>query len=111
VLATRHFAVPELVEDGVSGILVASENPLYGSDGLCRFERTLPPPRSFRRALATPSAAYVDRLAEALVRLAEVPGLHERLAAGALARVTEGSLSVPRRREALERIYTAALSS
>jgi glycosyltransferase involved in cell wall biosynthesis len=110
VLATRHFAVPELVEDGVSGILVASENPLYGSDGLCRFERTLPPPRSFRRALATPSAAYVDRLAEALVRLAEVPGLHERLAAGALARVTEGSLSVPRRREALERIYTAALS-
>ena len=111
VLATRHFAVPELVEDGVSGIVVASENPLYGEDGLCRFERTLPPPRSFRRALASPSPAYVERLAEGLARLAGEPGLHERLAAGALARVIDGPLSVARRREALGRIYSAALSA
>ncbi len=38
-VATRHFAVPELVEDGVSGIVVEGENLLYGDDGLCRFER------------------------------------------------------------------------
>jgi glycosyltransferase involved in cell wall biosynthesis len=110
VLATRHFAVPELVEDGVSGIVVEAENPLYGPDGLCRFERTLPPPRAFRRALTEPSQAHVERLAEALVRLAEEPGLHERLAAGALTRVRDGPLSVDRRREALGRVYRAALA-
>src|SRR6202035_5791418 len=71
VLATRHFAVPELVEDEVSGIVVAGENLLYGDDGLCRFAHTVPPPRAFRRALASPSEAYVSRLAGALAQLAE----------------------------------------
>jgi len=111
VLATRHFAVPELVEDGVSGVLVAAENPLYGEDGLCRFEHTLPPPRSFRRALAAPSEAYVGSLAGALARVAEERDLYERLAAGALARVIDGPLSVARRRDALERVYRQALTA
>jgi glycosyltransferase involved in cell wall biosynthesis len=108
VLAARHFATPEIVEHEVSGLLCTGENTLYGDDGLCRFERTLPPPHSFRRALAAPSDAYVDRLAGGLARLVEDRGLHERLAAGALARVREGPLSVVRRREALGRIYRQA---
>jgi glycosyltransferase involved in cell wall biosynthesis len=111
VLATRHFAVPELVEDGVSGVLIAGENLLYGEDGLCRFAHTLPPPRSFRRALAHPSEAYVTRLAGALARVAEERDLHERLAAGALARVVDGPLSVARRRESLGRVYRQALTA
>jgi glycosyltransferase involved in cell wall biosynthesis len=111
VVASAHFAVPELVEDGVSGLVVEGENPLYGADGLCRFEHTLPPPRSFRRALEAPSHAYVERLAEALSRLADEPGLHERLARGALARVIDGPLSVPRRRAALASIYREALAA
>ncbi len=109
VLATRHFATPEIVEHGVSGLLCAGESPLYGEDGLCRFEHTLPPPRSFRRALAAPSGAYIDRLAGSLARLAEDRGLHERLAAGAFERVCSGPLSVSRRREALGRVYRQAL--
>lgn len=108
VLATRHFAVGELVEDGVSGLVVDGENPLYGEDGLSRFDYTIPLPKSFRRALASPSEAYVDRLAESLARVAEEPSLHERLAAGALARVLEGALSVDRRREALADVYRGA---
>jgi glycosyltransferase involved in cell wall biosynthesis len=111
VLATRHFAVPELVEDGVSGILIAGENLLYGDDGLCRFDRTLPPPRSFRRALTRPSEAYVSALAGALARLAEDRDLHERLAAGALARVVDGPLSVARRRDRLAQVYGQALTA
>ncbi len=110
VLATRHFAVAEMVEDGVSGVLVDAENPLYGEDGLCRFAHTLPPPRYFRRALASPSEAYVGRLAGALARLAEERELHERLAAGALARVNDGPLSMARRRDALGRVYRQALA-
>lgn len=111
VLAARHFATPEIVEHDVSGLLFAGENALYGDDGLCRFERTLPPPRLFRRALAAPSDAYVERLADSLAQLAEDHGLHERLAAGAFDRVCDGPLSVGRRREALGQVYRQALSS
>ncbi len=111
VLAARHFATSEIVEHDVSGIVVAGENPLYGEDGLCRFGRTLPPPRSFRRALAAPSDAYVERLASSLARLAEDRDLHARLAGGALERVCTGPLSVGRRRDALGQLYRQALSS
>jgi glycosyltransferase involved in cell wall biosynthesis len=109
VLAARHFATPEIVEHDVSGLLFAGENTLYGDDGLCRFERTLPPPLSFRRALAAPSDAYIGRLAGRLARLAEDRGLHERLAIGAFERVCRGPLSVPRRRETLGHVYRRAL--
>jgi glycosyltransferase involved in cell wall biosynthesis len=108
VLATRHFAAGELVEDRVSGLLVDGENPLYGEDGLSRFDHTIPLPRSFRRALASPSDAYVDRLAGALATVAGDQDLHSRLAAGALARVVDGALSVGRRREALGTLYRRA---
>jgi glycosyltransferase involved in cell wall biosynthesis len=111
VLATKHFAVPELVEDDVCGMLVEGENLLYGDDGLCRFDHTLPPPRSFREALASPSQAYVSRLAGGLVRIAEDPDLHQRLAAGALSRVTTGPLSMDARRSTLADVYRRALAS
>lgn len=110
VLSTRHFAVPELVHDDVSGLLVEGENLLYGEDGLCRFSHTLPPPSAFRQSLASPSEAYVERLAGALARVAEEGDLHKRLAVGAYASVTEGHLSVGRRREVLGRIYRDALA-
>lgn len=110
VLATLHFATPEIVEHDVSGLLCAGENSLYGEDGLCRFEHTLPPPRSFRRALAAPSDAYIDRLADNLSRLAEDRGLHERLATGAFERVCHGPLSMDRRRDALGQVYRRALT-
>jgi glycosyltransferase involved in cell wall biosynthesis len=111
VLATRHFAVPELVEDGVSGVLVDGENPLYGEDGMSNYSHTLPPPRAFRRALRTPSESYVDRIAGALASIAELRELHERLAAGALMRVTSGPLSIGRRKRTLEGVYRRSLEA
>jgi glycosyltransferase involved in cell wall biosynthesis len=108
VLAARHFATPEIVEDGVSGLLFDGENPLYGEDGLCRFERTLPPPRAYRRALRTPSERYVERIAQALAELEEDRQLHERLAEGAFEHVRDGALSIARRRAALADVYALA---
>jgi glycosyltransferase involved in cell wall biosynthesis len=110
VLAGRHFSIPELVEDGVSGVLVDAENGLYGEDGLSRFDYTIPLPRALSRSLAAPSDAYVERLASALASLAEDRALHERLAGGALARVLDGPLSMAHRREALGRVYHEALA-
>jgi glycosyltransferase involved in cell wall biosynthesis len=109
VAAPGHLALNELIEDGASGVLFATENPLYGDDGLCRFPHTLPPPRHYLEALKTPGESYVDGIAAALVRLAEDRDAYDRLAAGALDRVRSGPLSMDRRREQLARIYTAAI--
>jgi glycosyltransferase involved in cell wall biosynthesis len=109
VLAPRHLAFPEMVEQGVSGLLFGAENQLYGEDTICRFPHTLPPPARFLRALESPGDAYVDGIAETVARLAEDGGLRERLAAGALERVRHGRFSIARRREALGEVYSAAL--
>jgi glycosyltransferase involved in cell wall biosynthesis len=108
-VAPGHLALNELIEDGVSGLLFAPENPLYGEDTACRFPHTLPPPRRFLEALQSPSEGYVDGVAETLCRLVEDRSLHARTAAGALDEVTSGRFSVERRRQALSEVYSAVL--
>jgi glycosyltransferase involved in cell wall biosynthesis len=108
VLAPRHLALAETIVDGVSGALFEAENMLYGDDTRCVFRHTLPPPDAYLHALREPSAGYVARIAEALVRLAEDAALHARLAEGALASVRTGRLSIDRRRQILAEVYDAA---
>lgn len=108
-IATHHFAVPELIEDGTSGLVVDAENHLYGEDGLCRFNCTLPPPRRFLEALREPSSPYVESIAAALAKLADDPELCRRLAEGAFEQVKSGRSSIERRRELLGKIYAAAV--
>jgi glycosyltransferase involved in cell wall biosynthesis len=107
-VAANHFALPELVGDGESGLLFEPENTLYASDGSCHFDTLLPPPRSYMDALERPSDRYVDGIAERLALLADDSGLHERLAAAAFERVTSGPFSIERRRDRLARIYADA---
>jgi glycosyltransferase involved in cell wall biosynthesis len=109
VLAPDYHAMPELVEHERSGLLFAAEHAMYGPDGRSRFPYQLPPPGRYLDALAHPGTAYVDGIAATLARVAEEPGLHERLADGALARVRSGPLSIERRREQLARVYADAL--
>jgi glycosyltransferase involved in cell wall biosynthesis len=113
VLAPNHHALPEMISDGVSGLLFQPENSFFSPNGRPRFALTAPPaaPLSFVRALEKPSDAYVDRIANQLARLAEDPDLVERLTAGALEQITHGPFSVERRREQLRRIYQLALDS
>ena len=110
VVAPRHLALNELIQDGVSGLLFRPENPLYGDDTACRFSHTLPPPRRFLEALRKPSERYVDGVAERLAALIEDRELHSRLAHGALEQVRTGRFSIDRRRESLEQIYTSAMT-
>lgn len=110
VLAPRHLALTETVLDEVSGLLFGPENMLYRADTHAAFRHMLPPPDSYLQALRHPSDGYVDGIAAAIVRLAEDQALYERLAAGALASVRDGHLSMGRRREALSEIYDAAVA-
>lgn len=110
VIGPRHLAVPELVLDEVSGLLFEAENPLYGVDGLARFDHLLPPPKAYMAALEQPSGSYVAGIARTIVRLAEDPGLYERLAGRAHHDVTQGRFSMQRRRALLREIYERAVS-
>jgi glycosyltransferase involved in cell wall biosynthesis len=108
VLAPRYMAMPETVEDGVSGLLFEAENAMYGDDTRIRFRHVLPPPRAYLEALRHPSERYVAGIAEQLARLAEDRALHARLAAGAFASVDSGAHSIERRRALLAEIYATA---
>jgi glycosyltransferase involved in cell wall biosynthesis len=111
VIAPAHLALNELVDDRVTGMLFAPENPLYGTDTACRFEYTLPPPRSFLDALREPGGGYVDGIAEALAALIDDPQLRDRLAEGALAEVLTGKFSIERRKQALDEVYRATAAT
>jgi len=110
-VAADHHAMPELIDDGETGLLFECENPLYVEDGRCAFDHVLPPPRSYMDALQRPSDGYVDRIASQLARIAEDAAMHGRLASGALERVRAGAFSIERRRELLADLYDAAASS
>ena len=111
VLGPAHQAVPELVLDGVTGLLFAAENPLYGPDGLARFDQPSPAaaprptwPRwsdSNRTATLRPSPAPSSRWPQTAAS-------HERLAARAFEDVASGRFSMQRRRELLHDVYTRA---
>lgn len=106
VLAPGHLALNELIGDD-SGLRFSPENMLYDDEGLCRFPFTMPLPASYLESLRHPSEAHVDEIAATLTRLADDDALYDRLAAGALARVTG---SMERRRDQLAQIYTSATS-
>jgi glycosyltransferase involved in cell wall biosynthesis len=108
VLAPRHLALTELVQDGRSGLLFGPENMLYGEDTHCVFRHILPAPDHYLQALQHPSEAYVDGVAAAIVALGEDAARYEGLAAGALESVRTGDLSIDRRRALLADIYDAA---
>lgn len=105
VLAPRHLALEETVQDGVSGLLFAPENMLWGADTECRFRHTIPVPRRYVRELREPSPEYVEGVAAVIARLVEDRALHSRLAQGAFASVKSGALSIGRRQELLKEIY------
>lgn len=107
-VAADHHAMPELIDDGATGLLFESENPLYAKDGRCVFDHVLPPPRTYMDALQQPSDSYVREIATRLARVAEDDALHARLASGALERVRGGAFSIERRRDLLARLYDAA---
>ena len=108
VVAPRHLALTETIQDEISGLLFPSENMLWRDDTRCRFRHTIPVPRSYLRAIASPSEGYVAGIATTLARLAEEPNLYDRLAAGCFESVASGHLSMPRRRALLRDIYDAA---
>ncbi len=110
VLAPRHLALTEIIEDGASGLLFPPENMLWAEDTRCRYKHAIPFPKAYLQALRNPSDGYVAGIAATLARLAEERELYERLSSGAFRTVSSGLLSMERRRTTLSEIYDAAVA-
>lgn len=113
VVGTRHYAVPELIEDGVSGILVDTDVSYFDEEYMPRYG----PVRGWGsdtyshplvRQLMDPSDVQIGRLADAMSRVLGDDGLRKRLSAGALDLVSKGRFSASHRSAVLERTYLEA---
>lgn len=82
VVATDVYAIREMVEDGVNGILL--EPPICNWNGVLPSRHYYDWPRFKDRVLETDTAAFEDRLADAMLRLARDPGLLRRARAASL---------------------------
>jgi glycosyltransferase involved in cell wall biosynthesis len=114
-VVTRHFALPELVTHGATGLVVSTSASLFDSHGRRRFSPILGPHdraegHPMLEELREPSTADVEALAAGMgTVLADAVRTHE-MGHAAFAEVSFGRFSHARRRETLEAVYEEALS-
>lgn len=96
-VGTRHFAVPEIVEDGITGLLVDAPGSFFDASGLGHPEMS--PAR-------WDTSKTVEQLGSALSTLIESDALRLRLGGEGRRAVTEGKFSVRRRNEVLGGAYS-----
>lgn len=110
-VSTRMFAVPEIIQDDVSGFTVPSPYNYFDKDGLPAFA----PPRSMRHPLVrramNPPGTYVEVLADRMLDLLRDENRRLRIAQAALEQTRTGKFSFGVRNAALKRIYSAAFGS
>jgi glycosyltransferase involved in cell wall biosynthesis len=109
IVTTDLYANPEIVQDGVTGLLV---EPPIGVP--YHWERSLvsmgsPLHGQFMEAIRIPDPAFVARLAERLSLLIENVGLRREMGRRARHEVEEGKHSVRHRNKALKAIFDQAV--
>jgi glycosyltransferase involved in cell wall biosynthesis len=115
-VVTRHFALPELVTDHVTGVVAAAGASVFDAQGRRRFPM-LPAAHDGTHGhplldeLREPAAREVDALAEGMATLLEDAETARAMGEAALAETRTGRFSHDRRRAALRAVYEDALSS
>jgi glycosyltransferase involved in cell wall biosynthesis len=114
-IVTRHFALPELVTDGSTGVVVATSASLFDAEGRRRFgpifgshDKTAGHP--ILDELREPREADIEALAEGMRTLLADGSRALEMGDAAFAETLSGRFSHDRRREALACVYRGALS-
>jgi glycosyltransferase involved in cell wall biosynthesis len=95
-VGTRHFAVPEIVEDGVTGLLVDAPGSFFDASGLGHPEMS---------PAGWDTSKTVAQLRDALSSLIESESLRQRLGREGRRAVAEGKFSIRRRNQVLGEVY------
>ena len=111
IVTTDLYANPEIVQDGVTGLLVQSskEVPYYWENLLLPMGSPLH--REYMEAIKTPDPMVVDDLVAKTSLLIENPDLRRQMGRRARWEVERGRHSIAGRNEALKQIFDTALAS
>jgi glycosyltransferase involved in cell wall biosynthesis len=101
-VGTRHFAVPEIIENEVTGLLVSPHLTYFDDRGMGHPE--LPVEQM-------DSSKTTHQLTECLDRLLGSKGLRDRMGAAGYRAVSEGKFSISCRNSALKMVYEESLGS
>lgn len=101
-IGTRHFAVPEIVQDGANGLLVDPVLSYFDEGGIGHPEYVI------ERASGPRT---VDQLCTCISDLVQSHTLRSRMGAEGKRMVEEGRFSVSRRNSILKQVYEASLSA
>jgi len=101
ILSTNHFHVPEIVEDGKTGLLIAAPVSCWNDDFTYN--------SAWQNILRVGNFAQaVSELADKLLTLVEDASLRRRMGQNARREVEQGKFSIENRNEKLRRIYEEA---
>jgi glycosyltransferase involved in cell wall biosynthesis len=103
-IVTNQFAMPEIVRDGVTGLVVDNHLSRFGSDRLPRMS-PFDDDSAVRARLADPPDWYVDQLTSAIETLVTSRATRLAMSEAAFQEVTYGRFSVDRRRRAMAEVY------
>jgi glycosyltransferase involved in cell wall biosynthesis len=101
IIATNVFAVPEIVENGKSGIIVEPDLQMYDSNYDYRF-RTMKD--LSKKAESTVQSGLVERLSAAMAELVEDDKKRRNFGDNGRQRVDKGEFSIGRRNAVLREI-------
>jgi len=108
-IGSRHFAIPEILDEDKSGLLVEVEVSRFGPDGVPRYEPITGPKHPMMALLRQPSETLVESLVAAIARLAENVDLRTQLARSGYEETLDGRFSFRHRNQLLSECYLNAL--
>ena len=109
-IGTAQFSVPEIITDGVTGLLVKPDHSYFGPDFLPAYDTPIDyAGHPLFEGLRNPSQSYVGSLTEKMTLLLENVNMRLAMSEAAYEEVISGKFSVGRRRKVLGELYEQCL--
>lgn len=109
VISTDHFSIPELVDDGKTGILVKSYYSCFRPDRGYAHQTMREHELKRGKDTMSPPESAVSDLSDVMVRLIEDDALRRTLSENAIKETTEGKFSPKVWKEKMGKIYREAV--
>lgn len=111
-VSTKHFAIPEIIIDGKTGVLINSYESYFDERCLPRYDTPVLDDRHpMFKVLRNPPSDYVEQLAEAIAHLVANSKLRQEMGEAGYQEVLTGRFSYSQRRKIMAQVYQDSLQS